>query len=317
MGVPHVAVVAATGGITLADGGSAFTTSDGIVERELSELLDELTLDDDTKAVVLRIDSPGGSALASDLLWRRLMDLRAKKPLVVSIGAMAASGGYYLAAAGHQIVAERTSVIGSIGVYGGKLSFAGSLAEIGVQVETIAADDPDGSGSSSRALYSSPLSPWDEATRNKIHAAVENAYDLFLTRITEGRGLTRDQVTPAAEGRLMAGDDGKQAGLIDQIGGLDAAITLALELGKLEAETPVQLIHPPSGLMSLLGMDAAAAQVLAAEQLQQQAARAATQALTAGLQPFSAEIDAFRASLSPLLQGETVIAALPFAILVR
>jgi len=313
MGVPHVAVVTATGGITLAAGGSPFGGSDGIVERKLTRLLERLALDDNTKAVVLRIDSPGGSALASDLLWRQLMDLRAKKPLVVSIGSMAASGGYYLAAAGHQIVAERTSIVGSIGVVGGKLSFAGSLAEIGVHIEAV----PAGEGSASRALYGSPLSPWDDATRAKVRAAVESTYDLFLARITEGRGLTTEQVAPAAEGRIMGGDDGKSAGLIDQIGGLNEAIALALELGKLDAATPVQLIRPPSGLLSLLGGDAAAAQVVAAERLERQAARLATGALTAGLQPFFREIDAFRASVSPLLQGETVIAALPFAVVVR
>ncbi len=313
MTVPHVAVVTATGGITLAAGGSPFGSSEGIVERKLTQLLEELALDDHTKAVVLRIDSPGGSALASDLLWRQLMDLRAQKPLVVSIGSMAASGGYYLAAAGHKIVAERTSIVGSIGVVGGKLSFADSLAEIGVHIEAV----PAGEGSANRALYGSPLSPWDDQTRAKVRASVQSAYDLFLARITEGRGLTTEQVAPAAEGRIMGGDDGKSAGLVDQIGGLNDAIALALEQGKLDGATPVQLIRPPSGLASLLGMNAAAGQVMAAEQLEREAARIAAGALTGALQPFFPEINTFRASVSPLLQGETVIAALPFAIAVR
>ena len=313
MGVPHVTVVTATGAITLGGSASPFGAGDGIVERKLTQLLETLRQDDDVKAVVLRIDSPGGSALASDLLWRQLMDLREQKPLVVSIGSMAASGGYYLAAAAHKIVAERTSIVGSIGVVGGKLSFADSLAEIGIHVEAVTAKD-DGSA---RALYGSPLSAWDEATRAKVLASVESTYDLFLNRIAEGRGMTKDQIHPAAEGRIMGGDDGKGAGLVDDIGGLSHAITVAIELGKLDAAIPVQVVRPPSGLMSLLGMEPAAAQAAAAAQLEREAAQLATGALTGALLPFRHEIEAFRASVTPLLAGERVIAALPYALVLR
>src|SRR6185437_2508037 len=108
----------------------------GIVERHLTRVLKHLERDDDVKAVVLRIDSPGGSALASDLLWHGLMRLRAKKPLVVSVGGMAASGGYYLASAGSVVFADPTSIVGSIGVVGGKVAADRALEKIGVHGET-------------------------------------------------------------------------------------------------------------------------------------------------------------------------------------
>jgi protease-4 len=116
-------------------GSTVFGARAGITERALGRAVRALTEDQSVKAVVLRIDSPGGSALASDLLWRALMQLRAKKTLVVSIGDMAASGGYYLASAAHRIVAEPTSIVGSIGVVGGKIAFGPALEGIGVHVK--------------------------------------------------------------------------------------------------------------------------------------------------------------------------------------
>src|SRR5262249_59095077 len=128
---PPVAGGPALGAISMtAAGPLSFGGSNEITERELGRQLARLTTDESTKAVVLRIDSPGGSALASDLLWKRLMRLRAQKPLVVSVAGMAASGGYYLACTGTTILAEPTSIVGSIGVVGGKLGIGRSLAEI-------------------------------------------------------------------------------------------------------------------------------------------------------------------------------------------
>ena len=144
VGVPHVAVVRASGAISMASSGSPFGGSEGIAESDLGAMLHDLTGDESVKAVVLCIDSPGGSALASDLLWKRLMDLRAKKPLVVSVGSYAASGGYYMACAGTKIFAEATSIVGSIGVVGGKFAVGKTLEQVGIHVETITAnEDPN------------------------------------------------------------------------------------------------------------------------------------------------------------------------------
>jgi protease-4 len=311
--LPHVAIVRAQGAITLSGGGGIFGDG-GIAERDLTKTLAELRDDPSVKAVVLRIDSPGGSALASDLLWRRLMDLRREKPLVVSVGGMAASGGYYMACAGSKVVVEASSIIGSIGVVAGKLSVQRTLDEQGVHVETV----PARPGHGKRPLLRSPLDSWDDATRAKLRQGIEHAYDLFVARIAEGRGLEADAIQPHAEGRLMSGADAVQAGLADEVGGLTRAIDLAAELASLQSEdeVPIRILRDDGGLLGLLGLDAAA-RAEAAERLEREAATRAAQVLTAKLLPYRAELTTFAASAAPLLSGERVVAALPFVIAIR
>jgi protease-4 len=312
--VPHVAVVRATGGITMSGGSSVFGGDGGISHAALSKVIRRLEQNESTKAVVLRIDSPGGSALASDLLWRALMDLREDKPLVVSIGSMAASGGYYLACAGNKIVAERTSIVGSIGVVAGKLSFAESLRELGVNVETVPGKP---GGNANRALLGSPFSRWDDATRDKIQGSIQNMYDLFLARIAEGRGVDVSAIAPSAEGRIMGGDMAKDGGLIDEIGGLSRAIDLAMELAGLPASTPLDVIRSNQGLLEVLGIEGAHARAAAVRDLERRAADRARAALTGGLLPYRDEIAAFAESTKPLLQGERVIVSLPYVLAIR
>ncbi|HYQ31481.1 MAG TPA: S49 family peptidase, partial [Polyangiaceae bacterium] len=143
-GQPRVAVVPAEGAITMEAGGPL--QRGGITARALGKTLRRMQQDDSVKAVVLRIDSPGGSPLASDLLWHEMMELRKKKPLIVSVGSMAASGGYYIACASQTIFAERTSIVGSIGVFGGKVNVAPALDQFGIHAETFAASPEPGAG---------------------------------------------------------------------------------------------------------------------------------------------------------------------------
>jgi protease-4 len=309
---PHIAVLRATGAITLNANRSPFS-SGGIAERRLSRTLRRLREDDNVEAVVLRIDSPGGSALASDLLWAELMALRAEKPLVVSVGGMAASGGYYMACAATRVVAERSSIIGSIGVVAGKLSFERTLQKIGVHVESVPAKEDSGS----RALYASALAAWDEPTRAKVLAAIQRTYELFIERIAQGRDLAAADIAPSAEGRIMAGTDAKKGKLIDEIGGLDRSIALARELAELPEDVTVLVVQPPSGLLGLLGADDAESRARAQLAFEREARRQAAGAMSDALAPFRAETDAFAASMAPLLQGERILAALPFALALR
>jgi protease-4 len=167
------------------------------------------------------------------------MRLRQQKPLVVSIGGMAASGGYYLACAGTKIVAERTSIIGSIGVVGGKFAVGKALADIGINAETVAANpDPQ---RAARAAYMSALTPWDEPTRARVLASMEAVYDLFLKRITAGRNLPLETIAPSAEGRIFGGVEAAGRSLVDELGGLERAIALARELAELPTDAPVGL----------------------------------------------------------------------------
>lgn len=307
-GPPHVAVVRASGAITMEAGGGPFGQSSGITERALGRTVRALTEDGSVKAVVLRIDSPGGSALASDLLWRALMQLRAKKPLIVSVGDMAASGGYYLASAANRIFAEPTSIVGSIGVVGGKLAFARALDSIGVHVEPIGAP---GSSAAKRASYQSPLLPWDPVTRERVRSEMTAVYELFVRRVAEGRGIGADVVASSAEGRIFAGPAAQSAKLVDEWGGLERAIRAAKEMAKLDENAPVRLTGEGGGLFEWFDDDDAAADEAGFRGLAGKAMRAA-EAL-----PDLPDADAFFGSLAPLLRGETTLAALPFVLLMH
>jgi protease-4 len=284
------------------DGGGLLGDGGGIVERKLVRTLSRLEKDDDVKAVILRIDSPGGSALASDLLWHELMRIRAAKTLVVSIGDMAASGGYYLASAGAVIFAEETSIVGSIGVVGGKIAIDRALEKIGIHAETFSAKTRD-RRAGARAAYDSLLMPWDDATRERVLETMTGVYRLFLSRVSEGRGISVERVTDFAEGRIFSGRDGRTRGLVDTIGGLREAIARARVLAGLPPDARVGLAGEPSGLLQALGAegrgDARTARFLSEE--------------TRGL----AEILPFVASIAPLARGEEALCALPFALTVR
>ncbi|HVY47794.1 MAG TPA: signal peptide peptidase SppA, partial [Minicystis sp.] len=249
----HVAVLPAVGAITMAPSRSLLGASEGISEKELGRLVTKVTKDASVKAVVVRIDSPGGSALASDLLWKKLMKLREKKPLVFSIGAMAASGGYYLACTGTKIVAEPGSIVGSIGVVAGKLAFGPALEQIGVHAETIAA--APGPGKATRAAYMSPLTAWDDATRARVLSSMQAVYDLFLQRVAAGRKLTVDDVAPSAEGRIFGGVEAKERKLVDELGGFDDARKLAAKLAGLPPDAPFDVVSDQPNLFELLEGD--------------------------------------------------------------
>ncbi|AKT36677.1 Signal peptide peptidase [Chondromyces crocatus] len=320
VGEPHVTIVPAAGSIAMSSGASPLGGSDGIGERELGRVIARLANDKSTKAVVLRIDSPGGSALASDLLWKRLMKLREEKPLVVSIGGMAASGGYYLACAGTKILAEETSIIGSIGVVGGKLAVGHALASVGVHAETVAAN-PDPLRAN-RAAYMSMLTPWDDATRARVLTSIQSIYDLFLERIAAGRGVAVETISPSAEGRLFSGAQAKQRGLVDEMGGLDEAVRVALDLAKLPGGTPVEIERDDMSFLDMLAAsdvdeDDSGDAHRGVDALQTHARRVVVDALaSAWLVPLP-ELGTFVGSFAPLLSGERALAALPFAVVLR
>jgi len=308
-GPPHVAVVRAVGAISMEGGGGPFGQGGGITERALGRTVRSLTEDGSVKAVVLRIDSPGGSALASDLLWRALMQLRAKKPLIVSIGDMAASGGYYLASAANRIFAEPTSIVGSIGVVGGKLAFARALDSVGVHVEPIGAP---GSTAAKRASYQSPLLPWDPITRERVRSEMTAVYELFVRRVAEGRGVATDVIAGAAEGRIFAGPAAQAAKLVDEWGGLEGAVRAAKEMAKLDENAPVRLTGEAGGLLEWFDDEGDGA---SDDAELRGLARAAAQAAAA--LPLPLDTAAFFGSLTPLLRGETTLAALPFVLLMH
>lgn len=300
-GSAPVMVVRATGAITL-DGGGIAGDSGGIVQRKLARLLSRLESDEEVKAVVLRIDSPGGSALASDLLWHQLMRLRARKPVVVSIGDMAASGGYYMASTGSSIFADETSIVGSIGVVGGKIAVNRALEKLGVHAETFPAKAGD-RRAEARAAFESLLLPWDDATRARVLETMEGVYRLFLARVSEGRGISVERVAASAEGRIFSGREARERGLVDAIGGLREAIERAKTMAGLALDARVGVAGEPSGLLqTLVGGEGAESRMRGPEFSFPQVA---------------AELLPFLTSVLPLTKREDVLCALPFALTVH
>jgi protease-4 len=313
-----VALIRATGAIAMAPGGGVLGERSGITETEMAKVLARVEHDDAIKALVLRIDSPGGSALASDLIWHHLRKIRAKKPIVVSVGGMAASGGYYISSAANAIVAEPTSIVGSIGVVSGKVAAGDALAKVGVHTETIPGNAADPKARA-RVAYGSILTPWDDATKQRLVDSAKSIYDLFLARIEEGRGMTLEKITPYAEGRLFSGAQAKANGLVDEIGGLDFAIAKARALAKLPDDAGVAALSPRSGLLEALaggdGND------------ESRAPAPGVEGLVPGLAPGGSPLDVvervapdlvpFVASLDAMTTGERSLVAVPYAMVLR
>jgi protease IV len=313
LGAAPVSLVRADGAISMEGGGGLLAQGGGgIVEGRMIRTLARLERDDDVKAVVLRIDSPGGSALASDLLWHELMRIRARKPLVVSVGSMAASGGYYLASTGTTIFADDTSIVGSIGVVGGKIAADRALQKIGVHAETLAAKVGD-PGATARSAYESLLTPWDDATRVRLLATMTGIYELFLSRVAEGRNIPVERVAASAEGRIFSGREGKARSLVDQLGGLEEAIARARTLAGLPADARVNVAGEPSGLLDALGGDEPEARASVSSASPAGLGIAASELLARA----GPELAAFLSSVAPLGEGERILCVLPFGLTVR
>jgi protease-4 len=306
---PHIAVVPAEGAITMEPGGPL--QQGGITASALGKTLRRMQRDDSVKAVVLRIDSPGGSPLASDLIWHEMMELRKRKPIIVSVGNMAASGGYYIACAGHRIFAERTSIVGSIGVFGGKVNVGPALEQFGVHAETFAASPEP--GAAERAAFNSPLTAWDDSTRERVRAQMQGIYDLFIARVAQGRHMEVSKVRDSAEGHIWSGDQGLERGLIDQVGGLSEALAAARKAASLGDDTPVSVEGGRESLLDSLLVSDDASDADAAEALQRLSAAPSARLLA----EVPVELRPVLASLSPLAAHEHVTAAMPFALFIH
>lgn len=258
------------------------------------EALNEFADDDNVAAIVLRIDSPGGSVIASDVMWNAVREAQAEKPVIASVGDVAASGGYYIASAADVIFAHPGSIVGSIGVVGGKMSFAGLAEEIGVHPETLRRGP--------NANWSSPLTPFSDSQEVAFQRLLRSAYYRFIRRVAVGRGRPENEILDAAEGRVMSGRQGIERGLIDEAGGLAAAIAEARvraedEEGALPIVVWPEAPSPIAALGEALGARAAEAQVPA----------------LGPLRPLAEEWMWFPA----LLEQESVLAALPFALRIQ
>ncbi|HVZ36739.1 MAG TPA: S49 family peptidase [Polyangiaceae bacterium] len=308
-GKDHIVVLPLAGGINMNAGG-ALGGSDGIAAEPLSRTLHRLRDNDAVKAVVLRIDSPGGSALASDLIWHDLWQLREKKPLIASLAGTAASGGYYIACAATRILADQSTILGSIGVLGGKIVIGGTLDEIGVTGVTFPASKEP--GAADRASYLSSLTPWDPATRESVRAQMSAVYELFLSRVSQGRSIPVDDVRAVAEGRIWSGVQGLERHLIDAYGGLADAILEARKQAGLPDDAEVKIESGPETLLQFLQLDPDA------DESSIRAAVARLRSAPPGLLDSAAQpLRPYVEALATLMGKEHVVTALPFALDVR
>lgn len=215
-----VAVIYAVGDI---DGGD----SEGIVSEDLIKTIDKVAKEDNVKAVVFRVNSPGGSAYGSEQIWRALTNLKAKKPLIVSMGDYAASGGYYISSMADMIVAQPNTLTGSIGIFGLIPNIQGLNNKLGLTYDEVKTNKMSDAISINR-----PFRPEERAL---MQAYVNRGYELFVKRCADGRKKTTDQIKAIAEGRVWTGQDAVKIGLVDRIGGIDEAIRIAAKKAKLTA----------------------------------------------------------------------------------
>ena len=221
-----IAIVYAQGEI-----GSGEGDVNEIGEGSMRRSLQEARKDDDIKAIVLRINSPGGSALTSDLIWREIELTKRVKPVVVSMGNYAASGGYYIACNANTIFAEKNTITGSIGVFGTLPNFSVAANRYGINTEQVRTHE--------NASNYSPFVPMDEKFKAITLEGVENIYATFIGHVAEGRKMTTAQVDAIGQGRVWTGSEAVKIGLVDKIGGLREAIAEAAKLAKIKSYSTV------------------------------------------------------------------------------
>ncbi|RYC51184.1 signal peptide peptidase SppA [Flagellimonas olearia] len=221
-GTDKIAVIYAQGEILYGDGGKDFLGQGLMVDA-----LHKAKNDKDVKAIVLRVDSPGGSALVSDIIWREITLAKAVKPVVVSFGNVAASGGYYIGVAGDKIFAEPTTITGSIGVFGTIPNIHELAGNIGINAEQV--------GTNKNSVDYSLFEPMNDSFRDVVQEGIEDTYNTFLERVAEGRKMSMAQVDSLAQGRVWSGVDAQANGLVDELGNLDDAITAAADMAGLGA----------------------------------------------------------------------------------
>ncbi len=206
-------------------------SEEGIISKDVISDLRKLKDDDDVKAVVLRVNSPGGSAYGSEQIWKAIEDMKTKKPVIVSMGAYAASGGYYISCNADTIVAEPSTLTGSIGVFGMIPNTAGLMKKIGVSFDAVKTNKFSDFGNLTRALNN------DE--KGLLQMMVNDQYESFVGRCAAGRGMSVEDIKKIAEGRVWTGVRAKELGLVDVLGGLDTALEIAIQKANVEGYTVV------------------------------------------------------------------------------
>jgi protease-4 len=235
---PRIAVIYAVGAIVGGESGYDPLNGQAVGSETLIDAIRAARRDSSVRAIVLRVDSPGGSATASDAIWRELMLARDDRPLIVSMSDLAASGGYYIAMPGQVIVAQPSTLTGSIGIFGGKFITGGVYQKLGANIESTSIGK--------HAEMNSPARPYNADEVKKVREQLESFYKQFVGKVAAARGKTPEQINAIAEGRVWTGRQAIENGLVDRLGGLDTAIDIAKEKAGIDPDTSVQLVVYPA-----------------------------------------------------------------------
>lgn len=224
----RIAVYYAQGDIVQNSAAGMFTSGNDIVAKKVCKDLEDLMNDDDVKAVVVRVNSPGGDAYASEQLWHQIVELRKRKPVVISMGDYAASGGYYMSCGANWIVAQPTTLTGSIGIFGVFPDLSGLVTEkLGVRFDEVKTNRNSAFGN----IYARPFNVEEI---DILQEYINRGYSLFLKRVAQGRNMPVDEVDKIAQGRVWLGSDAMKRKLVDQLGGMSDAVKKAAQLAKLK-----------------------------------------------------------------------------------
>jgi protease IV len=240
-GAPRIAVVYVTGIINSGDSGFDPLNGEVAGSTGLVKAIRSARADEDVRAIVVRIDSPGGSSIASDVIWRELTITKNQKPsrpLVASMSDLAASGGYYVAMAAPLIVAQPATLTGSIGIYGGKFVTGGTYAKVGANIEAVVIGRNAG--------IESPSRPFSDSERAKLREQIQAFYQGFIQKVSASRKIPVGRVDEIGRGRVWTGAQARDRGLVDALGGLDRAIALAKERAGISPQTEVEVVTYPA-----------------------------------------------------------------------
>ena len=226
------------------DGGSSASTDEGINSEKVIKDLRKLKDNENVKAVVLRVNSPGGSAYGSEQIWYAVNQLKKEKPVIVSMGDYAASGGYYISCNADTIVAEPTTLTGSIGIFGMMPNAKGLTEKLGVNFDVVKTNPYADFGNLTR--------PMNDGEKGLMQMYVNNGYELFLTRCSDGRGISMEKLDKIAQGRVWTGSTAKELGLVDELGGLDKALEIAIAKAGVDAYTVMSYPKKEGFLESLM-----------------------------------------------------------------
>jgi protease IV len=245
----HVAVVVATGTIVTGESGSMFPLGRTMGSESIRDAVEAAASVPGVRALVIRIDSGGGDALASDEMHHAISNIMRRMPVVVSMGAVAASGGYYMACGADRIFADRLTITGSIGIISGKIVFGGLMDSLGVNIESVQA--------APMANMYSTFRPFTETERERAFDLMRDGYEIFVNRVAEGRGMSFEAVDSVGQGRVWSGADALGIGLIDEWGGIADAVVYAAGTAGMDVDAvPEVVVYPmPSfpGSLSLPG----------------------------------------------------------------